>query len=95
MMRWDRWDLKPTDSDSGNCTPFPYDSCLSHTIHAFLRQSQPWTNHKSRLAIKKKPKTPFPKRKKQNPSFTPFRKRKRVLIRVTVLNPKYGGAARI
>jgi hypothetical protein len=42
-------------------TPFQYDSSLSRTIHAFLRQSQPWTNHDSSLAIKNKLKTPFPK----------------------------------
>jgi hypothetical protein len=50
--------LKHTDSVSGN------DSHLSHTIHAFPRQSQTWTNHDLRLATEKKPKTPFPKNKK-------------------------------
>jgi hypothetical protein len=52
--------LKLTDSVSGN------DSHLSRTIHAFPRQTQTWTKHDVRLATEKKPKTPFPKTKKQN-----------------------------
>jgi hypothetical protein len=55
---WDSWDLKLTDPDKGD------DSHLSRTIHAFLRQSRPWTKHDSRLGIEKKPKTLNPKKKK-------------------------------
>jgi hypothetical protein len=62
------------------------------TIHAFPRRSQPWTKHDSRLATEKKLKTPFSKRIL---SFTSFKERKCALIRVAVLNPKYGVAARI
>jgi hypothetical protein len=62
------------------------DSCLSRTIYAFLRQIQPWTNHKLRLAIKKKPKTPFPKTR---PTLTSFKKRKRALRIKKMSNQKY------
>jgi hypothetical protein len=62
------------------------DSCLSRTIRAFLRLSQPWTKHDLRLAIGKKPETPFPKTK---PTFTSFKKRKRALRIKKMSNQKY------
>jgi hypothetical protein len=70
-------------------TPFPYDSRLSTTIHAFLRQTQTWTKHDVRPAIENKLKTPFPKTKKQNVV------QEAKARAATVPNPKYGGAARI
>jgi hypothetical protein len=62
------------------------DSCLSRTICAFLRQSQPWTKHDLRLAPEKKPKTPFPKRR---PTFTSFKKRKHALRIKKMSNQEY------
>jgi ABC-type cobalamin/Fe3+-siderophores transport system ATPase subunit len=62
------------------------DSCLSRTICAFLRRSQPWTRHDLRLAIGKKPETPFPKTR---PTITSFKKRKRALRIKKMSNQKY------
>jgi hypothetical protein len=45
--------------------PFPYYSRLSSTIRAFLRLSQPWAEHDLRLAIEKKLKTAFSKKRKE------------------------------
>jgi hypothetical protein len=48
-----------------------------------LRRFQPWTRQDSRLAIEKKPKTPFPKTR---PTLKSFKKRKRTLS-ATITTP--------
>jgi hypothetical protein len=90
MMRWDPWDLKLTNSVSGN------DSHLSRTIHTFPVRFMPSRAKPRRrpsmtqgLPLKRSLKHTFPKTKRQNVV------QEAKTRAATVLNPNYGGAARI